>query len=80
MGDLLITFKKPQVNEKAVRRRTNAIRLSNNVITDWSGFMEICEALIEQPRDLEWIDLSFNDIIRIDKVTSCNVFQVYQVL
>jgi len=49
------------------KRRTNAIRLSNNVITDWSDFTSTVEKLVENPVDIEWIDLSFNDLTAIDK-------------
>eukprot|EP00794_Sanderia_malayensis_P006922 gene6922-7700_t len=47
--------------------KTNAIRLSNNVISDWTAFSTTVAELVEEPSNLEWIDLSFNDIKDIDK-------------
>jgi len=49
------------------KRKTNAIRLSNNVLTEWGNFSTIIEKIVENPMDLEWIDLSFNDLGTIDE-------------
>lgn len=57
----------PKLSKTAVKRRTNAIRLSNNVLTDWNDFSETIEKLISNPDGIEWIDLSFNDMVTIDK-------------
>ena len=51
-----------------VPRRTNAVRFSNNVISEWKDFSKTMEKIIEDPRTaIEWIDLSFNDMSSIDK-------------
>ena len=66
----------PQTSKQAAtdpvmkaKHKTTAIRLSNNLITDWSDFSTTVAEIIEDPSKLEWIDLSFNDIYNIDKVS-----------
>ncbi|XP_065058241.1 leucine-rich repeat-containing protein 51-like [Rhopilema esculentum] len=54
-----------QVEKK--KHDTTAIRLSNNLITEWSDFSQCISDIIIEPFKLEWIDLSFNDIYTIDK-------------
>jgi len=50
------------------KRRTNAVRLSNNVINEWKEFSPTLEKLVVDPYEaIEWIDLSFNDMTTIDK-------------
>ncbi|XP_057314077.1 leucine-rich repeat-containing protein 51-like [Hydractinia symbiolongicarpus] len=53
--------------QEAIKRKTNAIRLSNNVITEWRELSSTVQKLVENPNDIEWIDLSFNDLTSIDK-------------
>ncbi|XP_063162089.1 leucine-rich repeat-containing protein 51 isoform X2 [Candoia aspera] len=50
------------------RLLTQAIRLSNNTLSDLTGFPDIMEKLLEFPREIYWIDLSFNDLPNIDPV------------
>ncbi|XP_066919797.1 leucine-rich repeat-containing protein 51-like [Clytia hemisphaerica] len=52
--------------EQVRKRKTNALRLSNNVLTEWGGFLDTVEKIVENPADLEWIDVSFNDLTTID--------------
>ncbi|XP_065670658.1 leucine-rich repeat-containing protein 51 isoform X2 [Hydra vulgaris] len=61
---------KPSAGSKGheiIKKRTNAIRLSNNVLIDWKDFLNTVSKLVESLHHIEWIDLSFNDISNIDK-------------
>ena len=50
-----------------MKRNTNAIRFSNNVINDWKEFTSTVEKVVTNPQAIEWIDVSFNDMTKIDK-------------
>lgn len=56
---------KHSVDGKAI---TQSIRLSNNTLTDLAGFKEMVEAVLADPYQLRWIDLSFNDLLSIDSI------------
>ncbi|XP_041918903.1 leucine rich repeat containing 51 [Alosa sapidissima] len=45
---------------------SRALRLNNNIITELSGLHSTVHALLSQPHQLAWLDLSFNDISHID--------------
>ncbi|XP_075448922.1 leucine-rich repeat-containing protein 51 [Ascaphus truei] len=47
---------------------SQAVRLNNNTLTDLNGFEEMINKLLSDPRQLSWIDLSFNDVSTIDPV------------
>lgn len=47
---------------------SKAIRLCNNYLDSFDGFTTSLQAVLEDPSDLEWIDLSFNHLGGIDKV------------
>lgn len=47
---------------------TKAIRLSNNSLTKLDNFNVGMKAVLENPEAVEWIDLSFNDLTKIDDV------------
>ncbi|KAL3900802.1 MAG: hypothetical protein SGCHY_001082 [Lobulomycetales sp.] len=51
--------------KKGVQR---AIRLSNNRIHNISSLYEVCSALVKEPSEVKWIDLSFNQLTSIDEV------------
>ena len=42
------------------------------MLTEWSGFLSTVEKIVENPEDLEWIDVSFNDLTTIDSVRMIN--------
>lgn len=50
-----------------VKRNTNVVRFCNNVICDWKDFMSTMNTIVEDPEQIEWLDLSFNDLKTIDK-------------
>ncbi|KAM6447770.1 leucine-rich repeat-containing protein 51 [Liasis olivaceus] len=64
----------PRPGLKAIRHSnggrllTQAVRLNNNTLNDLTDFPDIMEKLLEYPRDIYWIDLSFNDLPNIDPV------------
>ncbi|XP_025022413.1 leucine-rich repeat-containing protein 51-like [Python bivittatus] len=72
MQDLLT--EEPRPGLKAIRHSnggrllTQAVRLNNNTLNDLTDFPDIMEKLLEYPRDIYWIDLSFNDLPNIDPV------------
>lgn len=47
-----------------------AIRLSNNYLSNLDGFMESLRDVLDEPEELRWIDLSFNQLTDIDVVLS----------
>ncbi|XP_010892011.2 leucine rich repeat containing 51 [Esox lucius] len=47
---------------------SRSLRLNNNTITELSGFNNTVSALLSEPSQLAWVDLSFNDISNIDPV------------
>ena len=59
-------FQKQQSSEKY---KTNALRLNNNSLSDFNGFESTIEKLLENPGQLSWLDLSFNYLTSIDKVS-----------
>merc|ERR1712142_67252 len=46
---------------------SKAIRLCNNQIDSFEGMARSLQAVLNDPSELEWIDLSFNDLGKIDK-------------
>lgn len=55
----------------------NAIRLNNNSLHDLNGFTEIIAEIVTDINDISWIDLSFNDINRIDDVCNFHSSSLY---
>ena len=53
---------------KSGKYKTKSIRLNNNYISDYDHFEAAMDGLLENPRELEWIDLSFNVISTVDEV------------
>ncbi|XP_066555307.1 leucine-rich repeat-containing protein 51 [Amia ocellicauda] len=45
---------------------SKALRLNNNILSELSGFTSTVTALMDDPAQLSWIDLSFNDLSVID--------------
>lgn len=45
-----------------------AIRLSNNSLKTLDDFNVGMKAVLENPESVEWIDLSFNDLAKIEDV------------
>ena len=48
---------------------TAGVKLSNNFLTDYSELHTCVEHLLPNPEHLQWLDLSFNEIKKIDKVS-----------
>lgn len=44
------------------------VKLSNNRLTNLDGLAEFLEAVLDDPSELRWIDLSHNQLTRIDPV------------
>lgn len=52
--------------------RSMALRVNNNMLGDWENFLPtVCKLFVEPTTRLAWIDLSFNDLRTIDKVSEC---------
>ncbi|XP_006628202.1 leucine-rich repeat-containing protein 51 [Lepisosteus oculatus] len=64
----------PNVGLKPVHRTpegkfcSKALRLSNNILSNLSDFATASTALLDDPKQLSWIDLSFNDLSTIDPI------------
>ena len=53
--------------------KANALRLNNNMLASWEGFLEILDLMIiESHNNLQWLDFSFNDLKTIDEVGKYN--------
>lgn len=49
--------------------KATALRLNNNMLGSWEGFLEILDLMIIEPyNNLQWLDFSFNDLKTIDEV------------
>lgn len=48
--------------------KSNSVRFCNNNISNLENLSSTLEQLLENPLELAWLDLSFNDISTIDKV------------
>lgn len=63
--------------------KANALRLNNNMLGSWEGFLEILDLMIIEPyNNLQWLDFSFNDLKTIDEVgkynnTNNNTFSIH---
>jgi len=47
----------------------SALRLNNNSLHDLSDFDTTLEHILENPMDLGWLDMSFNELHDIDDVS-----------
>ncbi|XP_002740743.1 leucine-rich repeat-containing protein 51-like [Saccoglossus kowalevskii] len=47
---------------------SSAFKLNNNRIQDLNGFADVVSNILDKPEELSWIDLSFNDISKIDSI------------
>eukprot|EP00128_Syssomonas_multiformis_P018099 Colp12_sorted_trinity150504_noHs@33881 len=47
---------------------TTAVKLNNNHLKDLKDFQTVMNDILEEPSELNWLDLSFNDFGIIDKV------------
>ncbi|XP_048215395.1 leucine-rich repeat-containing protein 51 [Perognathus longimembris pacificus] len=59
---------RPLKYSKSGKSLTQALWLNNNVLNDLKGLNQVVSQLLEQPQNLAWIDLSFNDLTSIDPV------------
>jgi len=65
----LITKKEVKDIEKSYCKYiSDAIRMNNNTISSFKGFNRMLDSVLDNPKKLQWIDLSFNDIEHIDEV------------
>ncbi|XP_070553996.1 leucine-rich repeat-containing protein 51-like [Ptychodera flava] len=47
---------------------SSALKVNNNAIQDLNGFADIMSKLLDKPEEVSWVDLSFNDITKIDDI------------
>ncbi|XP_012869603.1 PREDICTED: leucine-rich repeat-containing protein 51 [Dipodomys ordii] len=59
---------RPLKYSKSGKSLTQSLWLNNNVLTDLKDFNQVISRVLEQPHNLAWIDLSFNDLTSIDPV------------
>ena len=62
-------FYKTNTDSGQLKSDAKILRFCYNKICDLQYFNSTLEQLLEKPFDLEWLDLSFNDISTIDEVT-----------
>ena len=53
------------------RYNSNVIRLANNNLVDTKGLYRMALDVVEYPEDIAWLDLSFNDITKVDLGRAC---------
>ncbi|CAH1777894.1 unnamed protein product [Owenia fusiformis] len=46
---------------------TKCLKLNNNLLQDLGGLTDQVEKLVEDPSEISWIDLSFNELTTIDQ-------------
>jgi hypothetical protein len=46
--------------QKKIRRVTSSLKLNNNLFFNWDGFNEAIGAVLKDPQEVTWLDLSFN--------------------
>ena len=44
------------------------VRLNNNALRDLAGLEEFLDAVLDDPSELRWLDLSHNQLTRVDPV------------
>ena len=54
--------------EESGHYKSNTVRFCYNAISDYENFTSTLEHFLENPLELAWLDLSFNDLSVIDKV------------
>ena len=54
--------------EESGHYKSNSVRFCYNAISDYENLTSILEHFLENPLELAWLDLSFNDLSTIDKV------------
>jgi len=57
-----------EINKSYCKYISDAIRMNNNRISSFKGFQRMLNSVLDNPINLQWIDLSFNDIECIDEV------------
>ena len=58
----------PQLTPKGSELNAVGVRLNNNQLTNLDGLEGFLEAVLDDPSELRWIDLSHNRLTRIDPV------------
>ncbi|XP_071804889.1 leucine-rich repeat-containing protein 51-like [Asterias amurensis] len=72
--DLSAWSDEPRVNSKGLRKTKDdkyacvSLKLNNNLIREWKGFQTFLTSLIDNPTELNWLDMSFNYIDTVDDV------------
>ncbi|KAF6104367.1 hypothetical protein HJG60_011318 [Phyllostomus discolor] len=59
---------RPLRHSKSGKSLTQSLWLNNNVLNELKDFNQVISQLLENPGNLAWIDLSFNDLSSIDPV------------
>ena len=60
------------VDLKIPQSSSTALRLNNNMLSQWEGFGDTMSRLfVSHPTHLHWLDLAFNEIKTIDEVYTC---------
>ena len=49
--------------------RSTSLKFNNNILSSWEGFSSAVRALLLDPLQLGWVDLSFNDLHNISAVS-----------
>ena len=61
--------KKTQKNQDD-KYNCKCLKLNNNVLTELKGFSSTVEKILVDPMALSWVDLSFNELTKIDPVST----------
>ena len=62
-------FKKEPKADDEGKFNSKSLRLNNNNIVSFSEIIPTLQKLVLEPLELSWIDLSFNEIVKIDIVS-----------
>lgn len=61
------------IKTKEGKWKCNAVRLNNNGITDFTGFIKTFKGALHNFETLSWLDVSFNDIHIIPTVGNISI-------
>ena len=63
---------------RVTKSKSTALKLNNNMLFGWEGLLETLELLFVNPiLNLQWLDLSFNDLKSVDSVSLLFIIAKY---
>ena len=72
--DIELEEPRPQLGKKVAKNddgkyETKCLKLNNNVLSELKGFNDFICKIVMTPTNLSWIDISLNELTKIDSVS-----------